>query len=327
MTRPQISVVMSVYNGAGYLAESIDSILIQEGADFEFIIVNDGSSDESPHLLDQYAAQDSRLRVIHQENQGLTRALIRGCAEARGELIARQDVGDRSEAGRLADQAAALDADPQTVFSSCWTRVEGPAGEFLHEVRGSGYASDPAWVLNPEAQWGMLDGPTWHPSVMFRRDAYEQAGGYRAAFRVGQDWDLWYRLATLGRFQMLQQPLYSARIDYGGISATRSAEQARFAMLSLEAMRLRARGQSDADVLARAAAIQPDPVRATLRAQRARISYFVGEGLRKNGDRRAMRYLVDAVRQGPLKLKHWVRLLQGSALLLRHPPTRASRSQ
>jgi glycosyltransferase involved in cell wall biosynthesis len=85
-----------VYNGAFCLAKTLDSILSQEGVEFEFIVVNDGSSDKSGQILNDYAQRDSRLRIIHQENTGLTRALIRGCDAVRGEFIARQDAGDIS---------------------------------------------------------------------------------------------------------------------------------------------------------------------------------------------------------------------------------------
>ncbi len=88
--KPEVSVVMSVYNGAGSLPATLQSVLSQEGCHFEFIVVNDGSSDASGRILDEWSARDARLRVIHQANTGLTRALIRGCSEARGEFIARQ---------------------------------------------------------------------------------------------------------------------------------------------------------------------------------------------------------------------------------------------
>src|SRR5262245_61573626 len=91
--RPDVSVVMSVYNGADKLGETIDSILSQDGISLEFIVVNDGSNDESEGFLNNCAKRDPRIRVLHQENQGLTRALINGCALARGEYIARQDAG------------------------------------------------------------------------------------------------------------------------------------------------------------------------------------------------------------------------------------------
>src|ERR1700750_1417633 len=99
---PDISVVMSVYNGASQLGTTIDSVLNQEGASFEFVIVNDGSTDEVPQILETYARRDARVKVINQENQGITRGLIAGCAAAKGTYIARQDAGDISMPGRLA---------------------------------------------------------------------------------------------------------------------------------------------------------------------------------------------------------------------------------
>ena len=100
-TIPKVSVVMSVYNGAEHLAETLDSVLQQEDCDFEFIVVNDGSTDSTASILDEYARRDPRLRIIHQSNTGLTQALINGCHQARGEYIARQDAGDVSLSSRL----------------------------------------------------------------------------------------------------------------------------------------------------------------------------------------------------------------------------------
>src|SRR5262249_52832345 len=104
-TYPEVSVVMSVYNGASHLAATLDSVLSQEGVELEFIVVNDGSTDKAGEILDDYARRDGRVRVIHQQHTGLTYALIRGCAAATGEFIARQDAGDVSLAGRLALQS------------------------------------------------------------------------------------------------------------------------------------------------------------------------------------------------------------------------------
>src|ERR1700754_3126237 len=91
---PDISVIMSVYNGAQDLCESVESILSQRDASLEFIIVNDGSTDNSPHILEEFAGRDSRVKLIHQQNLGLTKSLIKGCAIARGKYIVRQDAGD-----------------------------------------------------------------------------------------------------------------------------------------------------------------------------------------------------------------------------------------
>jgi len=127
----EISVVMSVYNGAKYLRESVESILSQGGVDFEFIIVNGGSTDESGNILGEYAARDDRIRIIEQENTGLTRALIRGCNEGKGKYIARQDAGDVSLPERLKSQAEHFTKEPEAVLVSCGTRFVGSEGEHL----------------------------------------------------------------------------------------------------------------------------------------------------------------------------------------------------
>ena len=88
-TTPEVSVVMGVYNGASALPATLQSILSQQGCEFEVIVVNDGSTDDSGRVLDEWAARDARLQIIHQPNKGLTKALIRGCESARGEFIAR----------------------------------------------------------------------------------------------------------------------------------------------------------------------------------------------------------------------------------------------
>src|SRR5438309_11131114 len=113
---PAISVVMGVYNGASTLAATLDSILGQTEGDFECIVVDDGSTDATAAVLDEYASRDPRIRVIRQANAGLTRALIAGCASARGTYIARHDAGDLSDARRFALQRRTLDADSSVAF-------------------------------------------------------------------------------------------------------------------------------------------------------------------------------------------------------------------
>src|SRR5690349_20597011 len=98
---PAVSVVMGVYNAASDVEPSVRSVLEQRDVDLEFIIVDDGSTDSTAATLERLASADRRVRVLHQANQGLTRALIRGCAAARGTYIARQDNGDLSLPGRL----------------------------------------------------------------------------------------------------------------------------------------------------------------------------------------------------------------------------------
>ena len=124
---PKVSVVMSVYNSEPFIRDAIKSILGQSFQDFEFIIINDGSTDGSLQIIQSYG--DSRIRITSQENLGLTKSLNKGIGIARGEYIARQDADDISEPSRLEKQVAVLEQNSRAVlvssniryFSEAWT--------------------------------------------------------------------------------------------------------------------------------------------------------------------------------------------------------------
>jgi glycosyltransferase involved in cell wall biosynthesis len=307
-----LSVVMGVYNGAATLEATLESILSQTERDFECIVVDDGSTDATSRILGAYAARDKRIRVISQENAGLTRALIAGCAAARGVYIARHDAGDLSDPRRFEVQKRRLDANPEIVFVSSATQYAGPELEPLQIARSSGKALEPAFVLDFSDPRTLRDGPTHHGSVMFRRDAYERAGSYRAAFYYGQDFDLWYRLAAIGKFQAIDEVLYTARITPESISSEAREMQERIAVLSRAAAEARHEGRSDAEIIASAATITRVPRRGILR--RSKGLYFIGEALRRNGDRRARRYLRQSIAAWPFSTRAWIRYLQSLVL-------------
>jgi len=307
-SRPEVSVVISVYNGAPDLAGTIDSVLSQEGVDFEFIVVNDGSTDQSGQILNEYAQRDARLRIVHQENAGLTRALIRGCAAARGELIARQDAGDVSLPTRLKSQVSILRQHQDCVLISCWTDMIGPKGEFLYSLRGTGAAASPINILSPAAEWGVIDGPTSHPSAMFRAKHYFQCGGYRSEFYYGQDWDLWYRLAALGTFCTLQTTLCVCRFALGSVSGSWKGEQNQFGHLSKKAMLMRASGASDESVLTEARQLLSSLKGRKMRHNKSSANYFIGKCLLENRNKAARGYLMSAIREHPLHLSAWLNL-------------------
>jgi glycosyltransferase involved in cell wall biosynthesis len=307
-TYPEVSVVMSVYNGASHLAATLDSILSQEGVELEFIVVNDGSNDKSGQILNEYAQHDSRVRIFHQENTGLTRALIGGCDAARGEFIARQDAGDISLPGRLKSQVAVLRDREDCVFVSCWTDVVGPKGEFLYTSRGTGLASSPINILSPQARWGVIDGPSHHSSVMFRAKQYAMCGGYRPEFYFGQDWDLWYRLSCLGTFCMLEKKLCVCQVTLGSVSSSWRQEQKRFAQLSRNAMLMRQKGMSDQPVLAETRQLLSSLNRQVARHDKAAANYFIGKCLLKNRNNAAVGYLMSAIKENPLHIKAWISL-------------------
>lgn len=306
--RPDVSVVMSVYNGAAHLRETVDSILSQEGVSLEFIIVNDGSTDESPQILDEYAERDPRIRIIHQENQGLTRALIAGCAAATGDYVARQDVGDVSLPNRLRKQIARIKQSPDIVLVSCGTRFVGPDGEHLYDSVQDGESAEAALLTLDLAQ---IHGPSHHGSTLFSRACYEQVSGYRQAFYFAQDIDLWVRLAEQGRYVVFPEVLYQASITIGAISGLYRKEQVATAGKILESASHRRSGLSDATVLEQAAQIRPFVKRAAGRRDRAKALYFIGVCLKKQDHHQASSYFKQALQAYPLHLKSAFRLLLG----------------
>ena len=298
---------MSVYNGAECLRESIGSVLAQEGVNFELIVVDDGSTDDSAAMINELVGRDARIRLILQNNQGLTRALIRGCAEARGEYIARQDAGDIFLPGKLMRQVAVLEANPSAAMVSCGTRFVGPGGETLYELRSDEWdATERLLTLDVKR----LRGPFGHGSVLFRRNLYEQVGGYRAQFCLSQDLDLWIRLAERGEYLIVPDVLFQALFSPVSISANLRSAQIAIARHILESARLRRAGLSDDLVLDRASAILSDRSEPSS-ANRAGALYFIGQCLRKRKDPRAADYFRQALRAYPLHLKSAVRLLTG----------------
>jgi hypothetical protein len=307
----KISVVMPVYNAAATLGETIESILRQGETDLELIAIDDGSTDATPQVLAQYA--DARMRVLRNAaNIGLTRSLIAGCAAAKGTYIARHDAADRSHPDRFRKQLRLLDEDPRLVCVSCTTDFVGPRGEYLFSTHPSPPSLKPVKMIDAGAPHGIIAGPSHHGSVMFRRHAYERAGGYREEWYYGQDWDLWYRLGKEGLFQSIDEPLYTAQVTPESISGSARDAQQKLSQLSHDALLARERGESDAGIAAAAARIRKAPP--VGRTARARGLYFIGEALRRNRDRRARGYLIEALRLDPMLWRAWWRYAQSLAV-------------
>jgi hypothetical protein len=181
---------------------------------------------------------------------------------------------------------------------------------------GRPVSDEPLTVVNNEPDSGLDADIPHHGSVMFRRSAYEMAGGYRPQFYYGQDWDLWYRLTERGQFFLLPQVLYQARFFPDAISMANSERQSRIAALSLQAHCLRKAGQSDRTALEQAACIRPDKGEQITPARRAhsRGYYFVGEALRRVGNPKCRDYFKEAIKASPLSARSWYRLAQSVAL-------------
>ncbi|QEH31923.1 Putative glycosyltransferase EpsE [Aquisphaera giovannonii] len=217
---PRISVCMSVYNGERYLDEAIDSILAQTCGDFEFLIIDDGSTDGSRAILERYAARDVRIRLNSRPNTGLAVALNEMIAMARGEYIARMDADDFSLPERFEKQLAFLDENPEYDLVGSRVTIIDPNGSPLG-VMGDCLTHEEIDAALIGAKGQMI----YHPAVMMRKRAVEEAGGYRAEYKVAQDLDLFLRMAERGRLANLAEPLLRYREHLDKVGHTRTAEQ------------------------------------------------------------------------------------------------------
>ena len=212
-----ISVVMPVYNGGRFLATAMDSLLAQSFRDFEIVVVDDGSTDDTPALLECYARRDPRLRVIRTNHVGISKALNRGIAEARHGWIARMDADDVAHPERLARQLAAAAANPGVVV---W-------GSFAHHVDATGRVLGISRTgPTTEAEFCRLraagdDVYVIHPTAMLRRDVVLKVGGYDASFDFSEDFELFDRMAEHGAIVALPEPLLLYRIHATSVSMER----------------------------------------------------------------------------------------------------------
>lgn len=191
---PSVTVLLSVHNGEAYLREAVDSVLAQTYRDFELLVVDDGSSDATPEVLASFT--DPRIRVVHQENQGLAAALNRGLDLARGRYVARMDADDVCLPQRLERQVATLEARPDVDVLGAWVRTFGERGGEVWR-----FPADPEALRSRLLFHNVLV----HPSVLLRRASLEREGlRYDPAFRYAQDYELWSRAS--GRLVLANLP-------------------------------------------------------------------------------------------------------------------------
>ena len=212
-TAPCISVLMTVFNGGRFLAESVESILAQSFADFEFVIVDDASTDGSVAVLESYASRDPRIRLFcNPQNSGQTACLNQGLGECRADGVARQDADDISHPERLAAQWRAVGESPFLVLL-------GVNGWIINEAGGSaGMIHVP--VEDVGIRWSLpFRNPFIHTGVLFRRLHPDGSPvRYDPEFRVCQDWALWSRLVGEGPVANLPERLVAYRHSRNSLS-------------------------------------------------------------------------------------------------------------
>ncbi len=227
---------MTVYNGLPYLERSLQSVLNQTFTNYEFVIVDDGSSDGSVKLVEDYAAKDARIRLIaNTVNKGQTLCLNQGLAEARGEWIARQDADDLSDPLRFASQMRFLDQRPHL-------GLLGTNGWLIDALgRSLGLINAPSGEEN--VRWSSIFyNPFLHTAVCFRRQIALDLGGYNTAFRIAQDYDLWTRIMESHPADNLAERLVTYRVHQSSLSNSDRATTAREAnsscLRALEALKM-----------------------------------------------------------------------------------------
>jgi glycosyltransferase involved in cell wall biosynthesis len=230
---------MSVFNGQRFLTEAIDSILNQSLQDFEFVIIDDGSTDNSGQILDSYQNSDSRVAIYHQQNYGLTASLNRGCALSRGEYIARMDADDVALRDRLMRQVEFMENHPRiAVLGGAVECIDG-TGKSLFRYRFP--------LRDDEIKIALRRGdcPLAHPAVLMRRNALASLAGYREAMVHAEDYDLWLRVADRFELANLETVLLKYRVHPNQLSIRKWRQQALSNLAARSAAILRRNGKPD----------------------------------------------------------------------------------
>jgi glycosyltransferase involved in cell wall biosynthesis len=213
---PQVSFVISVHNGEDFLENCIDSVLNQTFENFECIILNNGSTDRTQEILEQYT--DSRLKIICQGNLGVSRSLNKGVGLSNSDLIARLDVDDFLFIQRLEKQAEFMINNPQVVL--CGSRFQILIGEKYLPQRVNFIQKNDAIKRSL-----CLFNPFAHSTVMFRKKTFVDVGGYNEQLKYGLDYELWLRILTLGEAHILDNELCVVRIGKHSLSYNNKRRQ------------------------------------------------------------------------------------------------------
>ena len=216
---PLISVVMPARNASATLAESLDSLAAQSFKDFELVLVNDGSSDETAAIAERYSDRLA-LRIVHHESsQGVARSINDGLAASDSEFVARLDSDDLAQPERFARQLEFMRANPQV--GVCGTHVL----VFSREHEQSFVLNHP--TTSPAIRTALLQRcAIAHPSLMARRQVFELAGTYDVRFDFAEDYELWCRASLLGvQFANIPEPLTHYRKHAGQVSQQKAQLQ------------------------------------------------------------------------------------------------------
>ena len=255
MKNPQISVIMSVYNGAEYLQECIQSILNQSFRNFEFIVINDCSTDTSPTIINECARKDSRIVIIDNKvNIGLTKSLNVGLKIAKGKYIARIDSDDIALPERLQTQYDFLEKNKDLFLVGSGSYTIDTNGNIRTRIK---VLTDTEDIKNKLAIQNCIS----HPTIMFRNEGFV----YREKFVYSQDYDFYLTLLSNNKkISNIFEPLIKYRINPNAISWSKKSKQEYFALKANELYHQRRRyGKDEYDTFDSDAILSMDVENAT----------------------------------------------------------------
>jgi glycosyltransferase involved in cell wall biosynthesis len=203
---PILSVLLPVYNAEKYLASAIESILHQTYSNFNFIIINDGSTDNSLNILQSFAKNDKRIQLINRENKGLVYTLNEGLALIKTPYVARMDADDIALPRRFEKQMEYILNNKDCLLLGSRVIIIDSDGDEICEM-GDYYSHE-------EIDQGLLEKKgqlIYHPSIIFQKDIIDQLGGYRSKYPHVEDLDLFLRVSEQGKIENLKEPLLKYR--------------------------------------------------------------------------------------------------------------------
>jgi glycosyltransferase involved in cell wall biosynthesis len=225
---PRVSVIMAVYNAGPFLTAAVESVLRQSFLDFELIVADDGSTDGSGTVLEQFAADDHRIRLVRQQNLGHAPTLNKLAGMATGEFLARMDADDVCLPDRFERQVALLDDQPAVGVLGGFYEIIDHAGRPLRVMEQPTADAD----LQEICLTGRV--PICHPLVMMRRNLFEQVGGYRPDLDPAEDLDLWLRMGEISELACLDQVLLRYRMHDKSLSEAAGEKQSTNMKIAVE---------------------------------------------------------------------------------------------
>lgn len=244
LSEPIVSVLMPVYNCERYLRQTLDSLTAQTMTDFEVILVNDGSTDSSGKIVEEFSAKDSRFRVLNQTNQGIVAALNNGLALVKGKYIARLDSDDLAHPDRLKLQVEYLDQHLGCVCVGSLYRAIDENGTVIWTQKVFSRLNQTNLDIFPPRVTVLP-----HPSIMLRTADLKQINGYRFQFPHAEDYDLFLRLSGIGTLAIIPQHLLDYRVHQSSLSSQNLEKQLDSALMALLSATITQKGGKDPAVV------------------------------------------------------------------------------